>query len=140
MTTNHEPPSANRILLWAPVVLYMAAIFFVSGDSNPPMPQAVSDKVLHALAYAGLAVLAFRAVSGRFPARATRRTALATLLIAIGYGATDELHQWTVPGRSADVYDLAADAVGAVGGLIACWACGILGPPQSQIPNPKSPR
>lgn len=132
--------TTNRVFLWEPVFLYMAAIFIVSAQPDPPMPQAVSDKSLHVVAYGGLAVLVCRALSRGFPARVTRRTALATLLIVIGYGVTDELHQWTVPGRSADVYDLIADALGAALGLIACWACGILGTPKSQHPQPESHR
>ena len=111
---------------WAPVVVYMAAIFVVSGRSDPAMPAGFSDKSLHALAYFGLAVLAFRAIAGRLPARVTWGAAAAVLAISIGYGITDELHQLYVPGRSADVADLYADAIGASLGLIGCWAWGII--------------
>jgi VanZ family protein len=116
----------------------MAAIFFVSADSDPPTPGGVSDKSLHALAYFGLAVLAFRAAAGGIRARMTRRTAVATLLITIGYAITDELHQRFVPGRSADLYDLYADAAGACASLIACWAWGIIRNPKPQLPNHNS--
>lgn len=126
--------------LWAPVVMYMAAIFFVSAQSDPPMPAGVSDKSLHGLAYLGLAVLVIRAVAGRLPARLTWRVAAATLAITIGYAMTDELHQTFVPGRSADAADLLADAIGASAGLIGCWAWGIIANPNRQIPNPKSKR
>ena len=112
--------------LWTPVVVYMAAIFVVSGQSDPSIPAGVSDKSLHVLAYLGLAVLVFRALAGRLPARVTWRAAAAALTISIGYGITDELHQLYVPGRSADVADLFADAIGATLGLIGCWAWGII--------------
>jgi VanZ family protein len=46
--------------------------------------------------------------------------------ITIVYGVTDEFHQSFVPGRSADAYDLAADAAGALAGTGACWAWGII--------------
>ena len=49
--------------LWAPVVLYMGAIFFVSSLSDPPVPPT-TDKPLHWLAYLGLAVLVVRALAG----------------------------------------------------------------------------
>jgi VanZ family protein len=130
------------VLLVGPVVALMAAIFLASSTSNPPAPPGVSDKVLHMAAYAALAVLVFRALSGGLPARLTRAAVLATVLITIGYGVTDEVHQMFVPQRSPELYDLFADAAGAAAGLIACWAWAILEipAPESQIPNPKQRR
>ena len=45
------------------------------------------------------------------------------VLLATLYGVTDEGHQWFVPGRTAEVADLVADAVGAAvaTGLIWGW-------------------
>jgi VanZ family protein len=132
----------NRLVRWAPVLIYMGAIFLLSADSDPPAPSAISDKTLHAIAYAGLAVLVFRAVAGGVAARMTARAAAVTLLITTGYGASDELHQMFVPGRSPELYDLFADAVGGALGLIACWAWAIIRParPKSRISNPHSQR
>jgi VanZ family protein len=113
-------------LLWAPVAAYMALIFFVSDLSNPPAPSEVSDKTLHVAAYFVMGVLALRAVLGGLPRRVTPRGAALGLLIAIGYGAFDEVHQWFVPGRSADVFDLLADSAGAAASVVVCWAWGIL--------------
>ena len=113
----------------------MAAIFVVSAQSDPPMPPGASDKSLHGLAYFGLAIVTFRAIAGGLPARVSLRRGLAALLIAIGYGATDELHQMFVAGRTADVFDLFADAGGAAIGLIACWAWGILGTSRRHLPT-----
>ena len=129
--------AGDRRLLhfWLPVAVYMAAIFLASADSDPPMPERVSDKSLHLLAYAGLAVLVCRALLRGLPARVTRGAAFATLLISIGYAVTDELHQSFVPNRSADMYDLAADGVGAAAGLIGCWAWGIIATPNRRVPT-----
>ena len=113
---------------WAPVVLYMAAIFYVSSLPKPPPILAGSDKSLHLSAYFGLTLVVVRAVAGGLAQRIGIRTAVVALLIAIGYGVTDEVHQMFVPGRSADVYDLLSDATGAVAGTAACWAWGILSP------------
>jgi VanZ family protein len=129
---------ATQLRLWAPVAIYMAGIFLVSAQSDPPMPPGVSDTPMHGLAYLGLAVVVFRAVAGGLPARVTRRTAIVTLIITVGYGATDELHQLWVPGRSAEWHDLYADGIGAAIGLIGCWAWGILPQSKSQAPKPKS--
>lgn len=114
--------------LWAPVVLYMAAIFYVSSLPEPPPIPAGTDKPLHLSAYFGLTIVVVRAVAGGWPRRIGARTAVAALLIAIGYGVTDEAHQMFVPGRTADVYDLLSDVMGAIAGAAACWAWGILLP------------
>jgi VanZ family protein len=113
----------------------MAAIFGGSAQSDPPVPSVLPDKLLHAFAYFGLSVLVFRAVARRLPARVTWRRAAACLAITIAYGVTDELHQLAVPNRSADVLDLAADAIGASLALIACWAWGIIRAPRSHVPS-----
>ena len=108
----------------------MALIFFVSAQSGVSLPADVSDKLLHTLAYMGLAVLVFRAVAGGSPAGMTRRTAIATVLITVAYGISDELHQMFVPGRSADLHDVYADAAGGAIGLALCWVWGKIHTPR----------
>jgi VanZ family protein len=76
--------------------------------------------------YILLGLLAVRAVHGGLPARITLRGALLAMLITAGYGASDELHQWFVPGRTADVFDWLADATGGTIAVVGCWAWGIL--------------
>ena len=104
----------------------MAAIFFVSGLPHAPLPDRVSDKTGHIVAYAGLALLCVRAVGGGLRRRMVLRTAVLALTIAAAYGITDEGHQWFVPGRSADVFDWFADVSGALVGIGACWLWGII--------------
>jgi len=116
----------RALSLWAPVGVYMAMIFFVSSLPTAPLPPDVSDKSWHLLAYLVLSVLAVRAAAGGLPGRVTGRVALGALIIAIGYGAFDELHQWFVPGRSAELADWYADSAGACVGLAVCWAWGII--------------
>ena len=117
----------RRFNLWAPVVLYIAAIFYVSSLSEPPLPSG-TDKPLHGLAYLGLAIVVVRAVVGGLPGRIDMWSAALAILITVGYAATDEVHQMFVPGRSAEVYDLLADVGGAIAGTVACWAWGIISP------------
>jgi VanZ family protein len=112
--------------LWTPVVAYMLAIFYVSGLSIAPLPEEVSDKTGHFVAYAGLALLCVRAVGGGLPCRVVLRVAVLALAIAGGYGIFDEVHQWFVPGRSADVYDWFADITGVSIGIVVCWLWGII--------------
>lgn len=113
---------------WAPVVLYMGVIFYASAQPEVAIPSALSDKSSHAIAYSVLGVLLVRALAGGLPARIRVRTALLAVLLATVYGASDELHQAFVPGRTADVYDLYADAAGAAAGAFACWLWGIISP------------
>ncbi len=118
---------STRFKLWASVVLYMAAIFYVSGLSDPPVP-AGTDKSLHGLVYFGLAIVVLRALVGGQPRRIDLRRATIAFLMTVAYAATDEVHQMFVPGRTADVFDLLADAGGAIVGAAACWAWGIISP------------
>jgi VanZ family protein len=110
--------------LWLPVILYMAAIFYASSLSVLPSGVGViPDTVLHGAVYAGLALVSLRAVaSGRW-AGVTGATLAMAWAIATGYGATDEWHQMHVPGRSAEMRDLANDALGAAVaiGLAGAW-------------------
>jgi len=101
---------------WGPVVAYMAAIFVMSSipGTQLPLPGLWRfDKVMHALAFAGLSVLVFRAA---------RRVPTA-IVVATAYGIVDELHQRYTPHRSADPADVAADFVGACIGaaLASMW-------------------
>jgi VanZ family protein len=116
----------RTLRLWVPVAVYMAVIFYVSSLHEAPLPAAISDKSAHGLGYVGLAVTIVRAVAGGLPARVSAGIAAASLSIAVAYGASDEVHQMFVPGRTADLADLAADAIGALVGVAACWAWGII--------------
>jgi VanZ family protein len=116
----------TRVLhLWAPVVVYMAAIFYVSSLQQPAIP-AGGDKPWHTIAYFGLAIVVVRAIAGGLPRRIRGRPAGLAMTIAVTYAVTDEIHQMFVPGRSAEVADLIADAIGVCGGTVACWAWGVI--------------
>jgi VanZ family protein len=111
----------ERPWLWFPVFLYAAAIFIVSGMSQPPLPGSVGDKWAHTAAYAGFALLTMRALAGGEWAGVTAGRCVMAVGLVVLYGAGDEVHQVFVPGRTADIRDLAADAAGATGGIAAMW-------------------
>jgi VanZ family protein len=114
------------ISLWLPVVAYMAGIFYVSSLSNPPAPSNVPDVNLHALAYFGLMVLVVRAIAHGRLARVTLGVLAVAWMITVAYGASDEWHQMHVPGRTADVRDLAANAIGATAAAVVIKAWSII--------------
>jgi VanZ family protein len=118
--------AARRIWLWGPVAVYMAMIFAVSALSEPPAPPGIGDKTGHFLAYAGLGVVTLRATSGGALSGLRSGAALAAWAISAIYGASDEVHQRFVPGRTADLLDLRADAAGAAAGIVVSWLSGIL--------------
>ena len=99
---------------WGPVVLYMAAIFFSSAQPNVDLEgkTVVSDKTIHALAYLGLTLVAYRAAL-LMPLRRRLDPLVQAAVIAVGYGIFDEVHQYFVPGRNADIHDWLADLAGA---------------------------
>jgi len=110
----------RRVWLWAPVVIYMAAIFHFSSESDP-MPvltEHVWDKILHTIEYTGLAVLIFRALWGE--GVRVWQAAIATVLLVTAYGASDEWHQSFVPLRSSDVFDWLTDTLAGAIGATAC--------------------
>jgi VanZ family protein len=116
----------NRLWLWAPTVIYMAAIFHFSSESQPlpALTERVWDKLLHTIEYGGLGFLLIRAFLGE--GAGWRPSALLAVLAASLYGATDEWHQAFVPMRSSDIHDWLGDTVGAGLGVAAYAAISML--------------
>lgn len=85
-------------------VLLAATWLLLRPSAGGPDPFPGWDKLAHALLFAGLALLAARAYRGH-----PRWGVFAALAV---YGACVEIAQLRV-GRSGEVLDLAADAVGA---------------------------
>lgn len=113
------------IQLWAPVAVYMAAIFYGASLSTVPGPVGswFSDTFLHAAGYSGLALLTLRAVArGRWPG-VTGSALLVAWCVAVLHGAAVEWMQMYVPSRMAEWRDLVNDALGAglALGLAGAW-------------------
>jgi VanZ family protein len=114
------------LFLWGPVAIYALAIFIESSISQvPAFPSGFTDKDGHGLMYAGLAILIVRALSGAQWSGVGLGVGASAIALAALYGASDEFHQWFVPGRTADVNDWIADVIGATIGialvLTAAW-------------------
>jgi VanZ family protein len=96
-----------------PALAWAAAIFWLSSRSRLiELPYALSwDKLQHCAAYAvgGAAFAHAVGVRGRGP--------WAAVALGVLYGASDELHQWFVPGRNSDLRDWLADTVGVLAGV-----------------------
>ena len=116
----------------------MALIFTLSGMSSPPSPDIGNDKVKHVLGYGGLGLVALRATAGGALRGATGGAAAAAWAIATIYGVTDEYHQRFVAGRTPEVADVLADALGATATIVPVWAFGIIA--RSRHASGASPR
>ena len=115
----------RRVRVWGPAWATMVLIFVLSSISGlGPIPGGVDDGVAHALQYAVLAALLLRGLAGARWRGVKVRAAARGVLLATLYGVTDEAHQWFVPGRTAEVTDLVADALGAAvaAGVICGWS------------------
>ena len=100
---------------WALAVLYAAGIFAFSGIPGDDLPQVgIGDKLVHALVFAGLAVLTCRALRSQYPSWSGCAVAGLAVLVTFAYGCLDELHQGFVSGRRSEVADALANGVGAV--------------------------
>jgi VanZ family protein len=120
----HSTKSKPLIMLkyWGPVVLYALAIVYLSSQSYPAqqLPSfifSVSDKFLHACEYGVLGILLYRAFKHTTP---NARSMGLAIICVIAFGISDEVHQWFVPQREADILDVVADTFGAAF-LILGW-------------------
>jgi VanZ family protein len=110
----HLPVSAiddhGRLFRWLWPLLVAATIFYASSRSLVAAPGGirVNDKLAHFCAYGLLGSLVLRALGGSW------RGAVAAVVIASAYGASDEWHQSFVPGRSPEAADWIADTLGAI--------------------------
>lgn len=111
------------ILYWGPVLGYAGLIFYLSAQSHPDedLPSLlghVNDKVLHAMEYAGLGGLCYRAFRRGVDGPVTARALYFAILTASLYGMTDEVHQLFVPLRESSWQDWLADVAGSTVGAL----------------------
>jgi hypothetical protein len=113
--------SRRQKLVLAALLLYWPAIFI--GTHIHQIPQwigqvAVSDKVMHFIAYFFLSFLLWFAVNPNKKVHWRKPAVWLILFAIVWYGVIDEWLQMYV-GRNADVRDFFADLAGAITGLVA---------------------
>ena len=116
MARKHRAVGRDVLSAWGPVVLYMAAIFVLSGLPRIPVPPGVIftwDKVQHVIAYFGLGLVSYRAAVLK-PIAGSAGPYVQALLVSAIYGALDEYHQSFVPGRTMSGLDWLADFAGVL--------------------------
>jgi VanZ family protein len=99
-------PVSRALTVWLPVFAWAGLIFALS--SIPDLGTGLGGwdlvlrKTAHAAEFAVLGFLLLRALGAELPAFAA----------GVAYAASDELHQYFVPGRQGTVLDVLIDAVG----------------------------
>ncbi|MDH7511635.1 MAG: VanZ family protein [Clostridiales bacterium] len=107
----------RKYAAFLPAAIYYSLIFFLSSkDYDVPIDIHPVDKAVHFIEFA---ILAFLLSLGFFRASALsiRMKIIFSFLVTIGLGALDEFHQYFVPGREVELFDLLADALGAAAGV-----------------------
>jgi VanZ family protein len=117
--------------------LYWLALFLGTHVPVSLKTGPGGDKVLHFLAYTGLAFLMALVIGGHRP---TWRAFALVLVATLAYGGFDEFSQLLV-GRHCDVWDFVADFLGTLLGLFAYWVVVVINkswllarhPPKAEI-------
>ena len=119
MSVTAQSKLKNFFACWLPLIVYCLAIYI---QSNYPGPEKMPtftffDKILHFGAYGLLGILFFRAYE-TLPLKANKTL---LILLSIGsatlYGVSDEIHQYFVPFRQADIMDVVANTIGSICGV-----------------------
>jgi len=116
----------NFALYWLPLIVYCLAIYIQSDlPASEHIPSfEFSDKALHFLAYAVMGILFYRAYQTLRIKDNLRMLILLSVVSASLYGISDEIHQYYVPFRDAEILDAIANFLGAICGVILyhLWA------------------
>ena len=109
---------------WGPVVVWAGIIFLFSARPVIPASQIfwkdfIIKKSAHVIEYGILASLLYRALKESGVQK--YNAGLIAILIALIYGATDELHQSFTPGREPRVRDVFFDTIGAILSVYSIW-------------------
>ncbi len=110
----------NILKYWAPLYVYGAVIFYMSSLPHPlPMiPILHFDKFAHIVEYAVFGGLAARALKNSRREDFQKNFKVLAILASVAYAASDELHQLFVSCRDCSAFDLMADVIGGLVGVM----------------------
>jgi VanZ family protein len=103
----------RTLSLWAPVGVWMTALYVASAQSDIGVAGSIPDWITHGSAYFVLGLLVSRASAGGVGRRVSTADAVLVVLLCTLYGVSDEFHQSFVAGRDSSVWDVAKDLGGA---------------------------
>ena len=85
----------------------------VPGRSVPTVFALTWDKLLHLIEYFFLGILGYRAYANRY-----KYITIIISVFGIVFGCIDEIWQSFIPGRHPSYYDVIADSIGVISGVI----------------------
>ncbi len=98
-----------------PLIVSSLVIFILSAQPTTPFMLKTEwgeDKIWHFAGYFIYGIAAQIFTIGYFKTK-SQRISIA-FAIAFGFALSDEIHQYFVPGRSCDLFDLIADCLGII--------------------------
>ena len=106
----------NKYLFYLPWFMASLAIIYVSHQETIEYLNGtfyLEDKILHFFAYLvyGITIQIALVNSNNYK---SKRFIISVILIGSAFGLSDEIHQYFVKGRSAELLDLIADILGVI--------------------------
>lgn len=140
MSTEDTPGWKTKdYLKVVPAILIASIIFYLSSLSNPLPPPPPGEEegfifldintILHACEYAGFSFFIAFGILDKSKGRYV-------ILLGAVFAISDEIHQYFVPNRFFDVYDIIVDIIGVLLGLIAFLLIRAM---VNEVKNRKSP-
>jgi VanZ family protein len=128
MVTSIRNTLRHVLIYWLPILVYLLIIFIQSSYPSIDTPKGSHlDKLLHLAAYAVLGFLFARAYGAAHWRGNVVMIIVLGIVSASFYGILDELHQFFVPSRRADLLDVGADILGSIIGVCIYWGMYIKG-------------
>jgi VanZ family protein len=96
-------------------------IFIASHQSKLTVPDfgfKIEDKIIHSLVYLIFGLSLVYSILRINPSFSLLKLRYLVIIIGILYGASDEVHQYFIPGRVCDIYDLIADSIGIYSSIL----------------------
>lgn len=115
-----KPETRNKLFARLPVIIYFGIIFY---ESSHPLPKGFPsklyfDKICHFFAYLVAGVLALRAARTISCLKSPALSVTVSIATVVLYGIIDEIHQSFTPMRQSDPFDLLADILGCITGVL----------------------
>lgn len=106
----------NSIRHFFPSIIFAFLIFLISNQQNIKLPDIgfdLIDKFMHLFAYL---IFGLTLIYGIYKSVNLSSIKEFFILFTFGsvYAITDEIHQYFVPGRTCDIFDILADITGIV--------------------------